>query len=104
MARCSEHVCNSRSEHVGNSEGKFQGMWRRGGLGLQTFLWSLLGKICMPYFSDPFIFFFFSKVCSQLSSISTVQVVLCSFQEQSFSPLLRGFVCPEIGNLEGLKF
>lgn len=47
---------------------------------------------------------FFSKVCSQLSSISTVQVVFCPFQAHSFAPLLTAFVCQKIGNLEALKF
>lgn len=65
--------------------------------------WSVLGKICVPYFSDAFVGFF-SKVCSQLSSISTVQVVFCPFQAHSFAPLLTAFVCQKIGNLEALKF
>lgn len=76
------------------------------GLGLQLFLWSLLEKICVLYFSDAFIyfFFFFSKVCSQLNSISTVQVIFCSFQAHSFAPLLTAFVCQKMENLEALKF
>lgn len=102
MARCSEHVCNSKSEYVETSEVKFQDMWKWEGLGLQTCLWSVLEKTCLLYFSEAFIFFF-SKVC-KMNSISTVQVVFCSFQAHSFAPLLKAFVCQNIGNLEALKF
>lgn len=49
------------------------------------------------------LFFFFSKVC-KLNSISTVEVVFCSFQAHSFAPLLTAFLCQKIGNLEVLKF
>lgn len=50
------------------------------------------------------LLWFISEICSQLTAISTVQVVFCSFQAHSFAPLLTAFVCQKIGNLEALKF